>query len=169
MRLAELSSPRPKDSRIKPASLRCGKSSGKISKVRVPTTLTAPNKSHRPPLSHPDPDFLYVAPSMTACAAFSKESRMRFANVTCGAPFSQTKAPAREPAALALWLFIPYFGYFSMQWLTTDWLGPNNQAVRQDVRAHVQGPLFGRRAHSRSLGFAPTARRGRRDEKGGGR
>ena len=92
---------------------------------------------------------------------------MRFANVTCGAPFSQTKAPAREPAALALWLFIPYFGYFSMQWLTTDWLGPNNQAVRQDVRAHVQGPLFGRRAHSRSLGFAPTARRGRRDEKGG--
>src|SRR5271154_7465822 len=31
-------------------------------------------------LCHPDPDFLYVAPSMTACAAFSKESRMRFAN-----------------------------------------------------------------------------------------
>ena len=26
-----------------------------------------------------------------------------------------------------------------MQWLITDWLGPNNQAVRQDVRAHVQG------------------------------
>src|SRR5271156_2790666 len=31
-------------------------------------------------LCHPDPDFLYVAPSMTACAAFSKESRMRFAS-----------------------------------------------------------------------------------------
>jgi hypothetical protein len=26
-----------------------------------------------------DPDFLYLAPDMTACAAFSKESRMRFA------------------------------------------------------------------------------------------
>jgi hypothetical protein len=26
------------------------------------------------------PDFLYVAPSTTACAAFSKESRMKFAN-----------------------------------------------------------------------------------------
>src|SRR5271156_4674383 len=31
-------------------------------------------------LCHPDPDFLSVAPSMTACAAFSKESRMRSAN-----------------------------------------------------------------------------------------
>jgi hypothetical protein len=30
-------------------------------------------------LCHPDPDFLYEAPSMTACVAFSKESRMRFA------------------------------------------------------------------------------------------
>ena len=29
-----------------------------------------------------DPDFLYAAPDMTACAAFSKESRMRFANAT---------------------------------------------------------------------------------------
>jgi hypothetical protein len=27
-----------------------------------------------------DPDFLYAAPDKTACAAFSKESRMRFAN-----------------------------------------------------------------------------------------
>jgi hypothetical protein len=27
-----------------------------------------------------DPDFLYVASSMTACAAFSEESRMRLAN-----------------------------------------------------------------------------------------
>jgi len=27
-----------------------------------------------------DPDFLYVAPSKTACAAFSKESRMKFAS-----------------------------------------------------------------------------------------
>ena len=26
------------------------------------------------------PDFLYAAPDMTACAAFSKESRMWFAN-----------------------------------------------------------------------------------------
>ena len=29
---------------------------------------------------HPDPDFLYVAPSTTACAAFREESRMRFAS-----------------------------------------------------------------------------------------
>jgi hypothetical protein len=29
----------------------------------------------------PDPDFLFVAPSKTACAAFSKESRMKFAGV----------------------------------------------------------------------------------------
>ena len=29
-----------------------------------------------------DPDFLYAAPDMTACAAFSKESRMKFANAT---------------------------------------------------------------------------------------
>jgi len=29
-----------------------------------------------------DPDFLYVAPSKTACAAFSKESRMKFASAT---------------------------------------------------------------------------------------
>ena len=28
----------------------------------------------------PDPDFLYVAPPKTACAAFSKESRMKFAS-----------------------------------------------------------------------------------------
>jgi hypothetical protein len=27
-----------------------------------------------------DPDFLHVAPSMTACAAFSKENRIRFTN-----------------------------------------------------------------------------------------
>ena len=27
-----------------------------------------------------DPDFLYAAPVKTACAAFSKESRMRFTN-----------------------------------------------------------------------------------------
>jgi hypothetical protein len=31
-------------------------------------------------LCHPDPDFLYEAASMTACAAFSRESRLRFAN-----------------------------------------------------------------------------------------
>jgi hypothetical protein len=29
-----------------------------------------------------NPDFLYAAPDMTAYAAFSKESRMRFANAT---------------------------------------------------------------------------------------
>jgi len=28
----------------------------------------------------PDPDFLYVGPPKTACAAFSKESRMKFAS-----------------------------------------------------------------------------------------
>jgi hypothetical protein len=29
-----------------------------------------------------DPDFLYAAPDMAACAAFSKESGMKFANAT---------------------------------------------------------------------------------------
>jgi hypothetical protein len=29
-----------------------------------------------------DPDFLYAAPSMFACAAFSKESRMKFLDST---------------------------------------------------------------------------------------
>ena len=29
-----------------------------------------------------DPDFLYAAPDTTACAAFSKESRMKLANAT---------------------------------------------------------------------------------------
>ena len=29
-----------------------------------------------------DPDFLHAAPDMSACAAFSKESRMKFANAT---------------------------------------------------------------------------------------
>ena len=29
-----------------------------------------------------DPDFLYVAPSMAACAAFIKKTGMRFANAT---------------------------------------------------------------------------------------
>ena len=29
-----------------------------------------------------DPDFLYAAPDMTACAAFCKESRMKFASAT---------------------------------------------------------------------------------------
>ena len=29
-----------------------------------------------------DPDFLYAAPDTTTCAAFSKESRMKFANAT---------------------------------------------------------------------------------------
>jgi hypothetical protein len=35
---------------------------------------------NKPKLCHPDPDFLHAAPSKTACAAFSEESRMRFAN-----------------------------------------------------------------------------------------
>jgi hypothetical protein len=46
----------------------------------VHPSVTAVEVSGARPLCHPDPDFLYVAPSMTACAAFSKESRMRFAN-----------------------------------------------------------------------------------------
>ncbi len=29
-----------------------------------------------------DPGFLYAAPNMAACVAFSKESRMKFANAT---------------------------------------------------------------------------------------
>ena len=41
---------------------------------------------------HCDPDFLYVAPSMAACAAFIKESRMRFANAT-----SSTGNPGERP------------------------------------------------------------------------
>jgi hypothetical protein len=31
-----------------------------------------------------DPDFLYVAPPKTACADFSKESRMKFASAAKG-------------------------------------------------------------------------------------
>ena len=56
------------------------KRSGGTCCFSLPSDLTALNKSHRPHLCHPDPDFLYVAPSMTACAAFSEESRIRFAN-----------------------------------------------------------------------------------------
>jgi hypothetical protein len=32
-----------------------------------------------------------------------------------------------------------------MQYLTTDWLGPVNQAVNQHVRAHLQGLCLGER------------------------
>jgi hypothetical protein len=42
--------------------------------------LTESKRRRRFKLCHPDPDFLHVAPSKTACAAFSKKSRMRFAN-----------------------------------------------------------------------------------------
>ena len=49
-----------------------------------PSDLTAPNKSHRPTLCHPDrsvPGFPATRHSQAAtCAAFSKESRMKFAN-----------------------------------------------------------------------------------------
>jgi hypothetical protein len=48
--------------------------------LQFPPQSTNADRSDNPPLCHPDPDFLYVARSMTACAAFSKESRMRFAN-----------------------------------------------------------------------------------------
>jgi hypothetical protein len=41
------------------------------------TSCRGRNKST---LCHPDPDFLYEVPSTTARAAFSKESRIRFAN-----------------------------------------------------------------------------------------
>jgi hypothetical protein len=41
-----------------------------------------------------DPDFLYAAPDMTACAAFSKESRMRFANAT-----NSTGNPGGSPSS----------------------------------------------------------------------
>ncbi len=53
---------------------RCGGTCGSIH----PTL--SPNLSNHPKLCHPDPDFLYVAPSTTACAAFGRESRIRFAN-----------------------------------------------------------------------------------------
>ena len=39
----------------------------------VRLSVRGPNKTG-------DPDFLYAAPDTTACAAFSKESRMKFAN-----------------------------------------------------------------------------------------
>jgi hypothetical protein len=48
----------------------------------VHPSVTTAEVSLCPPLCHPDPDFLHVASSMTACAAFSKESRMRRANAT---------------------------------------------------------------------------------------
>jgi hypothetical protein len=41
----------------------------------VRLSVRGPNKTG-------DPDFLYAAPDTTACAAFSKESRMKFANAT---------------------------------------------------------------------------------------
>ena len=41
---------------------------------------------------HCDPDFLYVAPSMAAFAAFIKESRVRFVNAT-----SSTGNPGEGP------------------------------------------------------------------------
>jgi hypothetical protein len=48
--------------------------------------LTATNKSHRPKLCHPDrsgPGFPATRPSpASTCAAFRKESRMKFANAT---------------------------------------------------------------------------------------
>ena len=42
---------------------------------QVRQSVPGPNKTD-------DPDFLYAAPDTTACAAFSKESRMRSANAT---------------------------------------------------------------------------------------
>jgi hypothetical protein len=45
-----------------------------------PSHITAAKVNAALPFCHPDPDFLYVAPFMTACAAFSRESRMRFAD-----------------------------------------------------------------------------------------
>ena len=41
----------------------------------VRLSVRGPNKTG-------DPDFLYAAPDTTACAAFGKESRMRFADAT---------------------------------------------------------------------------------------
>ena len=46
---------------------------GRVPRVR--TSVHGLNKTG-------DPDFLYAAPDMTACAAFSKESRVKFANAT---------------------------------------------------------------------------------------
>jgi hypothetical protein len=57
--------------------------SGGVTDLRFPfcpSDLTALNKGHHPPLCHPDPDFLYVAPSIAAYAAFNKESRIGSAN-----------------------------------------------------------------------------------------
>jgi hypothetical protein len=54
---------------------------GKISNTRLSPSLVNGCRGKRcPPLCHPDPDFLRVAQSKTACAALSKESRIGFAN-----------------------------------------------------------------------------------------
>jgi hypothetical protein len=47
-----------------------------------PSNLTAPNKSHRPSLCHPDSDSCYVALDRAACAPFRKERRMKCINAT---------------------------------------------------------------------------------------
>jgi len=63
------------------AVIRDGESCTQSAKRTIlPSTSQTVEEGTNLPLCHPDPDFLYVAPSMTACAAFSKESRMRFAN-----------------------------------------------------------------------------------------
>ena len=45
----------------------------------------------------------------------------------CSAPFSQTKVPASELAAVVARLFLSYLGYPSMPWLTRDWLGSRSR------------------------------------------
>jgi hypothetical protein len=49
-----------------------------------PSDLTAPNKSHRPPLCHPERTRIscHVALDRAACAPFRKERRMKCINAT---------------------------------------------------------------------------------------
>src|SRR6202522_3859914 len=98
--------------------------------MQLPSALSSRANSGFPTTPHS---------STATYAAFCKESRTRSTETTkpdrksegsrgiCGAPFSQTKAPARERATLAVVSFLP--GLSGMQWLTTDWFGPNNQAA----------------------------------------
>jgi hypothetical protein len=75
---------------------------------------------HHPTLCHPDLDFLYVALTMTACAAFSEESRMRFAN----ANKLDRKSGGAQPSDLlsspsAINAGCPIQALFWLEWYTT--------------------------------------------------
>jgi hypothetical protein len=62
-----------------------------------PSDLTAPNKSHRPPLCHPERSRIsyFTAPPPTTYAALRKESRMKSTEATI---FDQKSGGAEGPA-----------------------------------------------------------------------